>query len=213
VSISKDPEKQAETKQAPAATREHPLLEKTSDRVHYVADLMAANTWNERTSRRLQNDLAARWGVETSTIRNYSAEAGRSIKAAIAERMAATAQRAMDRLERIAAIDILSAQTVTVRTKSGKTLQKIVNVPGLPGAVVHANEVILKMTGFAEPDEDKFRPSTLVQVGQVVTSPVLTALLNGGKKQHVNGKEQSQGRAALDGAPEDPDGLPEPRRH
>lgn len=173
----------------------HPLLEKTSERVFYVADLMAANVWNERTSRRLQAELASAWSVAPSTVRNYSAEASRAIQGAIIERRASVAQRAIDRLERIAAIDITKAAPV----------------PGLAGAVVHSNEILLKMTGFAEPDEDKFRPTTIVATGAVVTSPVFAALLTNGAKQHVNGKEQS--RTALDGAAEDADGVPDSRRH
>jgi hypothetical protein len=188
----------SETSAKQANSRSHPLLESTAERVQYVADLMAANAWNERTSRRVQRELSAAWGVEPSTVRNYSAEAGRAIKSAIVERLAASAQRAMDNLERIASIDIMKAPR---------------NIPGLAGAVVDSNKAILKMTGFAEPDEDKFRPTTLVQLGQVVTSPVLSALLSGGKKQHVNGKEQSQGRHALGVAAEDADELPKPRRH
>jgi hypothetical protein len=164
--------------------------------VHYVADLMAALTWNERTSRRMQRELAEAWGVAPSTIRNYSAEANRAIQDAIIERRGPVAQRAIDRIEKIGGMDIMQAKFV----------------PGLAGAIVHANEVLLKMTGYSEPDEDKFRPSTLAVVGQIVTSPVFTGLLNGGAKQHANGKEET-GRPALDGRTEDADAVPSSRRH
>lgn len=163
--------------------------------MHYIADLMAALTWNERTSRRMQRELAEAWGVAPSTIRRYSAEASRSIQDAIIERRGPVAQRAIDRLEKIGGIDIMQAK----------------NIPGLAGAIVHSNEVLLKMTGYSEPDEDKLRLSTLVHVGQIVTSPVFSGLLNGGAKQHLNATKEN--RPALDDAAEDADGLPSPRRH
>jgi len=122
-------------------TQRHPALESVTERVHYVADLMAAALWNERTSRRLQRELGQRWGVSPSTIRNYSTEASRAIQDAIIERRAAIAQRAMDRLEKIGGVDIATP-----------------GIPGLAGAVVHANELLLKISGFAEPDEDKAHP-------------------------------------------------------
>jgi hypothetical protein len=133
----------AETAQNEAKAVEkgrHPLLESATDRIHYVADLMASAVWNERTSRRLQKDLGEAWGVSPSTIRNYSTEAGRAIRTAIVERRASIAQRAIDRLERIAAQDPMHA-----------------GVQGLPGAIVHANEVLLKLSGYSEPDEDKIQ--------------------------------------------------------
>lgn len=138
----------------------HPYIESVTDRIHYVADLMAAAVWNERTSRRLQNQLGVVWDVSPSTIRNYSAEAGRSIRESIIERRSAVAQRAIDRLERIGGQDMKQ------------------NIVGLPGAIVHANELLLRATGYAEPEEDKQRPTTLIQIGQIVASPVFSSLIN-----------------------------------
>lgn len=116
----------------------HPFVVGALERVHYVADLMAAGLWNERTSRRMQLELSLRWGVATSTVRNYSTEASRSIQNAIIERRAAVAQRAIDRLEKVGGLNIATP-----------------GIPGLAGAIVHANEVLLKLSGFAEPEQDK----------------------------------------------------------
>jgi hypothetical protein len=116
---------------------------------------MAGAVWNERTSRRLQRELGAIWGVEPSTIRNYSAEAGRSIRDAIVERRAAIAQRAIDRLERIAGSDMSQ------------------NIVGLPSAMVHANEVLLKVSGFAEPADDTVTAHGTVKI--VISGPAEAA--------------------------------------
>jgi len=129
------------------------------ERIEYIAGLMADDVWNERTTKILRRALAAKWGVAESTILNYSTEAGRSIDEAIKERRAPIAARAIERLE-------LLAETCADST-----------IPGDSGSAVRANEILLKVTGYSEPEEDKKKsPTTVVVVGQVGTSPAMKAL-------------------------------------
>jgi hypothetical protein len=158
----------------------HPVIESVPERVDYIARLMSEQKWTPHSTRLRQKELAAAWGVEESTVRNYSTEAGRQLASALAEHRAAYAQRAIDRLEEDA------------ETFRGS------GIPGDAGAAVRCNEVLLKATGFAEPEEDKGRATTLIQVGQVVTSPVFASLLNGSAKKlnGTNGVEHKDPEAA-----------------
>lgn len=160
----------------------HPVLESVNDRVEYIADLMRADRWH---TRRTKLELASTWGVAESTVQNYSAEAGRTIADAIQERRASIAHRAIDRLENLAKDCAASG------------------VPGDAGAAAKANELLLKVAGFAEPEEDKNRPTTIVQVGQVVASPVFSGLMP--KPRQLNGHSNG---TANDGSAETIDHVP-----
>ncbi len=161
------------------------MLADVTARTEYIADMMQAGTWHSRRSPR---ELGKVWDVAESTIRNYSAEAGRSLEAGLKEERVARAVRAADRLELLA---------ITCANSP---------LPGDAGAAVRANELLLRMTGFAEPEEDKARQTTLVQIGQVVTSPVFKGLLAGHEAKRLNGEteEHSQPDDAAEGTGELP---------
>jgi hypothetical protein len=167
----------------------HPDIDSVTDRIEYIAGLMADDVWNERTTKLLRRALAAQWGVAESTILNYSTEAGRSIDEAIKERRAVVASRAIERLELLA---VACADST---------------IPGDSGSAVRANEVLLKVTGYSEPEEDKSRPTTLIQIGQRVSSPVFAGLLNGSAKR-LNGKAEDLHANGADDSSEEADELP-----
>lgn len=54
----------------------HPFVETVPERVEYIVGLMATREWNRKPPRTRQYELAAAWGVTTSTVRNYSTTAG-----------------------------------------------------------------------------------------------------------------------------------------
>lgn len=144
----------AGVKQAPPNPMRHPYFKEVESRIEYIAEVMLRDEWH---THRTKLELAERWGVAPATIQGYSAESSRLIDGAIKERRAALAERSIARLDQIA--------------------QKKPAMPGDLGAIVTANKELLKATGYSEPDEDKQRPTTLVQVGQAVVSPLFKGLL------------------------------------
>ncbi len=141
----------------PATVATHPYVEGVTAREEYIIELMALGTWHTRHTKR---ELAAAWGVSESAIQNYSAVAGRLLKSAIRESAASEAFQAMNRLKEIAVENQRSRNPLLVSVAKA------------------ANDSILKMTGFAEPDEDKQQaPTVQVLIGQHATSPAMTTIL------------------------------------
>jgi len=156
----------------------HPKLDSVSDRVQYILGLMSEGIWNEKTTRHLTASIGKTWGVAVSTVQNYSSEAHRSIDDVLRSRRAEIALRRIHRLEKISDNEAL------------------MYTPGNAGAVVRANEVLLRAVGYAEPEEDKERANTLqiVPAGGRVTSPVFKALL-GIHEEEDDGQHQECGQA------------------
>ncbi len=167
---------------------DHPALTEVTARVEYIATLMERGVWH---SRRTKRELSEVWEQKESTIQNYSAEAGRSLEAGLREGRVARAHRAAERLERIA-IECAGS-----------------SVPGDAGAAVRANEVLLKMTGYSEPEEDKQRGSTVVVLGQLATSPAMRQLVSG---DVIDGHSDEEAEVAEELPEQDRDGAVVPRR-
>lgn len=170
-----------------ARALEVPKLETVDEREDYIAMLMVEQVWTPHTSRDCQMVCGEAWGVAMTTVRDYSAAASRKLHA-----------RARDDGGMYAAIALRSMTTVA---ELGCTS----DLPGDKNAAVNASEKLLKFAGLAEPEEDKSRPTTLIQVGQVVASPVFSGLLNGSARQ-LNGKGENG--TATNGHAEVADAVP-----
>lgn len=152
-----------------ARTLEAPVLATVEERVDYIALLMVENVWSDHTTRECQHRLSEVWGLDTRTIRTYSAEASRKLHASAREEGGWRATVALRALTEV-------AERGSYGMKAGDM-----------SASVMASEKLLKFAGLLEPEEDKSRPTTLIQVGQVVTSPVFGALLAGHEPKKLNG--------------------------
>ncbi len=97
-------------------------------RVAFCRGLMLANDWHKR----LLPDLAAVWGVGESTARNYSAEASRTIRAAL--NPSVMRAKVMDRLDasyKMALRETFSpAKASEAMTKSALALAQIAGIDG-----------------------------------------------------------------------------------
>ena len=126
--------------------RVHPVLDKVADRIEYIAGLMAEHVWNRDSSRKLQKELGFEWGVLPHTIRNYSAEASRTLLEAVRERRAELATQAVETLLEVARSDNIA--------------------PGDKAAKVSASKVLLEFAGVDRPDEDKIQKHVVAGVGE-----------------------------------------------
>jgi hypothetical protein len=122
------------------------VLEKVPERVEYITQLMADHVWCPDTSRALQKELSALWGVHTATIRSYSAEASRSLLDIVRERRAELAKKAVDTLIEVA---------------DGPC-----NLAGDRAAKVSASKILLEFAGVDRPDEDKVQKHIVAGVGE-----------------------------------------------
>jgi hypothetical protein len=157
---------------------------------------MAEEVWDDETSKELQVSLASVWGLTTdstgcSAVRLYSAEASRNLHG-----------KARERAGEYATIALQSLAYVAKNARDSR-------LPGDKNAAVNASEKLLRYAGLAEPEEDKSRPTTLIQVGQVVASPVFGDLLAGHAPKKLNG--QSHRNGAANGHAEDADVVPDAR--
>lgn len=143
----------------PRNPMQHPMLEDVQQRVQYIADLMVKDRWFRSRSRL---ELMERWGVCEQRIKDYAAEAGRSIDDYLKEMRPSVAEFAFRKLKKVAKIPLA--------------------LPGDAAAVVRASEVMLKASGYAEPEEDRSRPSTVQVInigpGQACTSPAMQSLVS-----------------------------------
>jgi len=158
----------------PPDPERHPVILDVEGRVEYVASLMMVNKWKRSRTR---IELSARWGVAGSTIQDYSAEANRLIDRHIKDQRSSLASSMIGVLRKIA--------------------RQPPMMPGDTGAAVRAAEALLKVTGYAEPEEDKSRASTvqIIQVGpgQACTSPAMQGLVAGLLPQkRPHGSDQSE---------------------
>jgi hypothetical protein len=124
----------------------HPELAKVPDRVEYITQLMADQVWNPDTSRALQKELSALWGVHTATIRSYSAEASRSLLEVVRERRAELAKKAVDTL-----IEVADSSCTLAGDRAAK---------------VSASKILLEFAGVDRPDEDKIQKHVVAGVGE-----------------------------------------------
>jgi hypothetical protein len=127
-------------------TREHPVLSTVNDRVEYISELMEQNVWNQDTTRRLQKELAAAWGVVPATIRSYSSEAARTRIEAVRERRGEIAKRAIQAL-----LDVTDCE---------------VAMPGDRAAKVTASKVLLEFAGVDRPEEDKVQRHVVASIDE-----------------------------------------------
>lgn len=147
-----------------ARSLEHPVLATVEERVDYIASLMVEQIWTDETSRELQLGLGACWGLTVDgtgcpTVRGYSAQASRALHA-----------RAREDGGRYATLALQSLATVATKGKNSY-------LPGDKGAAVSASKELLKYAGLAEPEEDKSKPTTVVVVGQIATSPAMRMIV------------------------------------
>jgi hypothetical protein len=181
---------------------EIPKLETVEEREDYIEALMVEGIWSDETTAECQWFCAKAWGVAESTIRNYSAGASRRYHGKAREEGGWRAARALRALTEVA--------------ENGASSP----IPGDKNAAVAASKELLKFAGLAEPEEDKQRPTTLVQVGQVVASPVFGALLNGSLQPKLNGTHNgssqtdgtAEGAEVVSGEPGDGTVVRDPRK-
>ena len=107
---------------------------------------MAERVWNQDTSRQLQKELAAAWGIQTASVRSYSAEASRSLLDVVRERRAELAKKAVETLIEVADSDV--------------------TMPGDRAAKVSASKILLEFAGVDRPDEDKVQKHFVAGVGE-----------------------------------------------
>lgn len=124
----------------------HPELAKVPERVEYITQLMADRVWNPETSRSLQKELSALWGVHTATIRSYSAEASRALLDVVRERRAELAKKAVDTLIEVA--------------------DSTCTLAGDRAAKVSASKILLEFAGVDRPDEDKVQKHVVAGVSE-----------------------------------------------
>jgi hypothetical protein len=182
------PQRRSTPARAYARSLEHPALDTADERIAYIRELMVSDVWTPETTGVLQEILSARWGLAEPTIRGYSRDASRMIR---------EVARDMGGLYAITALNTLS----TVAMKGAGSA-----IPGDKNAAVNASEKLLKFAGLAEPEEDKQRLTTLVQVGQVVASPVFGALLAGHEPKTLNGKANGTTNGHAEGSDDVPEG-------
>jgi hypothetical protein len=166
----------------------HPVFETVDERIAYIRELMVSDVWTPETTGVLQEALSKRWGLAEPTIRGYSRDSSRMIR---------EVARDMGGLYAITALNTLSSVAMNGADS---------HIPGDKNAAVNASEKLLKFAGLAEPEEDKSRPTTLIQVGQVVASPVFGALLAGHDAKKLNG--HANGNGQTNGHAEGSDELP-----
>lgn len=164
-----DPRRVATPARIYARSLTHPVLETVDDRIDHIRELMATRVWTPETTGELQEALSKRWGVAEATIRGYSTAASRMIRDVARDLGGMYALTALDTLAQIA------------------EQAKDSPIPGDKNAARGCAQDLLKFAGLLEPEEDKSRPTTLIQVGQVVTSPVFGALLAGHEPKKLNG--------------------------